>query len=891
MVLSAAPKAPFINLTVEQGLTSNTINCIYKDSRNFIWLGTANGLNRFDGVDLLSFDEFKDKSIISILEADSANLYIISDKNLFKYNRASRHNSLLRLNDVKNHHLKAFAIDKNRNLYILNNNDIYELEADSKIASKLNNELLLNKTLKDIIIDNDNICWIICYEGLIKYDLSSQQASMYDAPADHKFSCFTEHKGTLYIATEGGAIFSFDIETKHFQLIHRVESSYIQTISYYQDKLYVGTNGNGLKILSLLQNEEIASIVHNPSIRNTISSNAIYSLLIDENSFFVGTFSGGVNYTPKTKNVFKTLDNHNGIKSDNQNIRSFTIDNNGYGIWGTRSGLVYNSERTTKIYNTENTSNLKSNIILTVQPFGPNFLFGTYKGGVYLFESSSNSIKRFNEDPIFIDNSIYSILCEENYIWFGSLLGLIRYNIKGKNYITYNTTNSGLVSNDIYSLLKDSSDRLWIATLEGICHLEAGKITTPKEIDLSEIGIVRSLFEDTEKNIWLGCEKQGLIKIKSDLSRFDHYTTKNILPDNYVSSIIEGEMGQIWITTPKGLVLYNNRTNQYSIFSLHDGIPSYTFNDGAVQKTENNIIWWGNEKGLVYLDSIKANAASKNKIYITKVVIDGFPEGRTINRLEAAPEYLNKFELSSSQVNFIFRFSDFQYDNTPSIIYEYKLEGLQDSWVKTLSGRDILIPDIPSGTFLLKIRKAGDLDSEEIFLIQKKESYLVYWLILISIIVGLLLIYTYKRFLRKIKEYKHTLDSSDAAKEKYQKSKIEIDELDSIKSLLINYMEVEAPYLNPNLKLEDVASAIDCPKMKLSQVLNQHLNTNFSNFISLYRIETFKKKASEGLLEQYTLSALAEECGFSSRSVFFNSMKKLTGQTPLEFLKDAGISF
>lgn len=247
--------------------------------------------------------------------------------------------------------------------------------------------------------------------------------------------------------------------------------------------------------------------------------------------------------------------------------------------------------------------------------------------------------------------------------------------------------------------------------------------------------------------------------------------------------------------------------------------------------------------------------------------------------------------MSSSQVNFIFRFSDFQYDNTPSIIYEYKLEGLQDSWVKTLSGRDILIPDIPSGTFLLKIRKAGDLDSEEIFLIQKKESYLVYWLILISIIVGLLLIYTYKRFLRKIKEYKHTLDSSDAAKEKYQKSKIEIDELDSIKSLLINYMEVEAPYLNPNLKLEDVASAIDCPKMKLSQVLNQHLNTNFSNFISLYRIETFKKKASEGLLEQYTLSALAEECGFSSRSVFFNSMKKLTGQTPLEFLKDAGISF
>ena len=101
-------------------------------------------------------------------------------------------------------------------------------------------------------------------------------------------------------------------------------------------------------------------------------------------------------------------------------------------------------------------------------------------------------------------------------------------------------------------------------------------------------------------------------------------------------------------------------------------------------------------------------------------------------------------------------------------------------------------------------------------------------------------------------------------------------------------MEKDKPYLNPDFKLDDIANAIKYPKTKISQVLNQYLNTNFSNFVTKYRIEAFKEKAAEGLLQQYTLSALAKECGFSSRSSFFHSMKKLTGQTPLEFLKDAG---
>ena len=102
-------------------------------------------------------------------------------------------------------------------------------------------------------------------------------------------------------------------------------------------------------------------------------------------------------------------------------------------------------------------------------------------------------------------------------------------------------------------------------------------------------------------------------------------------------------------------------------------------------------------------------------------------------------------------------------------------------------------------------------------------------------------------------------------------------------------MEKDKPYLNPDFKLDDIANAIKYPKTKISQVLNQYLNTNFTNFVTKYRIEAFKEKAAGGLLKQDSLSALAKECEFRSRSSYVHSVKKLTGQTPREFLKDAGI--
>jgi len=892
LFLSATEKSSYISLTTDQGLTSNTINCIYKDCKNFVWIGTANGLNRFDGTDILVFNDFKDKSIVDILEPDSSFLYILSEKELYKYDRRTRKNSLIAIDEDKITLFKTFALDKEKNLYVIDKSGLYYLEKNSNKAFKIKaDSIITSVSLTDIYIDNENICWLSSSNGLIKYNLNTKQTDIYKNAIENKLLCLI--KGTenrLYIGTHNSNIISFDTKSYNFSKVTSLESTYIQTMKYDKDKLYVGTNGNGLKIIDIKKGN-VSTIMHTPfTSNNGLNTNAIYSILISGNTFWIGTFSGGINYRPSKQEKFKVFHDKKGMNTSTLNIRSFIVNNEGYGVYGTRNGLIYNPDGNPKYYTTENTPELKSNIILSIHPYKNDYLIGTYGGGLYLFDTKNKTIKRFKDDTVFNESSFYSIIQnEENIIWFGTLSGLIKYNIAEDSYTSFNTSNSDIVSNDIYSLIEDSSNRIWIATREGICYLEKDKINKITNPALPYSGIVRYIYEDSKQNIWLGCENQGAIAISGDISSFKHFTTLNILPDNYVSSIIEDDLGQVWLTTPKGVVLYKDYS-EYSIFSLYDGIPSYTFNDGAVLKTDNNTIWWGNEKGLIYVYPSTIKRTTHEKIDITKVVIDGFTEEAKLNTLKIAPEYSNTIVLPSSDKNLVFKFSDFEYNYPASIVYEYKLEGLHDAWQKTLSGKDILIANIPSGKYVLKLREAGNNNSVKSIIVIKNKSYTIYWVSALLILTIIVLTVLYKRVIYKFKKNaKNKIEENKPDKLKYQNLKLEKGELEDIKQAIINYMETDTPYLNPNLKLDDMAKSINYPKIKISQVLNLHLDTNFSNLVSKYRIEIFKEKAKEGMLQQYTLSALAKECGFSSRSSFFHTVKKLTGQTPAEFLKEAGI--
>lgn len=874
------------------GLTSNTINCIYKDKMNFIWIGTANGLNRFDGIDVSAFEDFNNKSVIGIIEQEESSLYVLTEHELYKYNRSTRKNLLIETLKDKSNSFKAFTLDRNGDLFFISHTDLYLLPKDKKSATKINEiKKVSNQTLSSIFIDNNNLCWISSSSGLIKYNIKSKEISISNNAFNNHLTCFTNKGKTLYIGTRDGNILSFNTQTNQFTHVKTFENAYIQTIFFSNNKLYIGTNGNGLKILDISQPS--FPLIPNPfKGSSNLNINAIYSIFADNNSCWIGTFSGGISYITSQQSTFRLFDNTEKSLIDNQNIRSFYVDNNGLGIYGTRNGLICNTNGEPSFYNTDNTAELKSNIILSIYSYEKGkFLIGTYNGGLYLLDAISKKITPFKDKPIFCNNSFYSIAYDKKgTLWFGTLSGLIQYDISKNTYNIFDVSNSGIVSNDIYYILRDSFDRLWIGTKAGICYLEKGIIKRPTLLNAASTGTIRYIYEDSKKHIWFGSENQGAICISPDLKSIRQYSDRNVLPDNYVSSIIEDNSGKIWLTTRKGIVRMKS-DSEYSIYSLYDGIPSYTFNDAAIQLT-GNTIWWGNEKGLISVATNKIQTAKTSPISITRVVINGISEDVNIKNLSNAPEYLEKIILPASEKNLIFKFSDFKYDFPPSVIYEYKLEGYSENWQKTVAGKEIIISNIPSGRYTLKIREAGNNKDIKEITVLKEKSYIIYGMFFIVLAFSCVIIFYYVRYL-KIKNVNRNIrqeqNTNKENKIKYQNTKLDKNELEYIKDAIVKYMEHEKPYLNPEFKLEEMASSINVSKIKISQVLNTYLDTNFSNFTSQYRIIAFKQKAKEGLLQQYTLSALARECGFSSRSSFFYSVKKLTGQTPAEFLKDAGI--
>lgn len=889
----------FSNVSMDNGLSNNTVNAIYKDSAGFIWLGTQNGLNRFDGIDIDVYPDFNNETIFTIGETDSVYLWIGTNFGLKVLDRRSGLVEKVELEETKvttvrylKYHDHVLYICSDSGLFVRKDNQI------SKIPLKEADHLT------GIEIDPDGNFWLTNYDGLIFFNSQTKESRKYtyseNNPALNKFYCLTAIGPLIYIGSENAGVLVFNSRTGVFEPFASLGNDCILNLYFHDNRLYIGTNGGGLKVVSL-RDKWVRTVAYNPNDPYSISSNAVYSFLLDHDTYWIGTFFAGLNYNIVPEKTFEVYFWNDQMNTMDMNVRSFWIGNDGCKIIGSRDGFFYISERESvfRKFSSENTI-LKSNIILNVYPWRGQFLIGTYSGGLYVFDPKTLKISEFKENQLFRNNSFYSFASDQKgNIWFATLSGVICFDLETEEIKQYTSSNSSLTDNSVFSILCDTKNRIWIGTAEGLClfDYESGTIRTdifPKEFN-SGLKMIRHIYEDRDGDIWICSEKDGLVQMDANLSACRYYTDKNLLPDIFAISTIEDASGYIWIATPKGLIRYNKQTEDYSIFSIMDGIPAQMFNH-VVQKDNQGRIWWANEKGLIYTSVSGKNgklADNRHPIIITAVYIGGkrvIPGHESMNY---TPEFSSVIELNADQDNVSIRFSGLDFGYPKSEIYEYKLEGSDLEWNKLIGYNQISYTDLKPGIYTLHIRKAGSFEPEKTITIVKKRSYAIYLWSGVFILVILIGIYFYRVQTIKLSSLKNMIVDSAKKRvdksEKYQKSKLEEDESLSIHQVLLQYMDNDRPFLNSKLKLADVSAAIKCPQTKISQVLNQHLDTNFTDFVNRYRVDEFKRRAQEGVLHQYTLTALSEECGFSSRSSFFHVFKKITGQTPLEFLKDSGI--
>lgn len=254
-------------------------------------------------------------------------------------------------------------------------------------------------------------------------------------------------------------------------------------------------------------------------------------------------------------------------------------------------------------------------------------------------------------------------------------------------------------------------------------------------------------------------------------------------------------------------------------------------------------------------------------------------------------QHLYKVSLEPSHKNLTICFSGFTYSDPAYMSYEYKMEGMDDDW-QLLGGKsELTYYDLSSGKYQFKIRRIGEPGSEICLSVTIASSFnATLWGTILLLIAIICLSYAYYR--RKKNSPALAADAIETGKpiveEKYRKSNVSMEECHRLADELDMLMQEKRLYVNPDLKIADLASVLNVSPYTLSYVFNQFLNKNYYDYLNDYRIAEFKRLLNEDEYSKYTLSALAELCGFSSRTSFFRYFKKTTGITPNEYVQSIG---
>lgn len=891
----------FRGLSGTEGLSDLVIGALYKDSCGYVWLGTATSVERFDGVHLKHYPIYASserwKWVNTIIETSGNRLWVGTDGGFWQVGQDKVERVAPEV--IKNG-VRSIVKGCNDTLYIGSETGLHIFK-DGKIETVLldTNSFSSANFIMGLYLRED-ILWLITRNGLYSMRLEDRNITHYannlvEHEADFSYRNITCVDSTLYLGTMEHGILSFDIHSHKFQRYINVGCNVIRALSCDgKDMLYVGTDGNGVHFISTKQNKIVRSFCYDPENGKGLRSNSVYSLLVDrEGIIWVGLCQLGLDYTVYQSGLFSVYSTPYFTSKDIP-VRTIYIGKDEKLI-GSRNGLFYIDEsenRVTKMVSPQ----LRSSIIACSYALQDKIYIGTYGGGMYVFDLKTKKIADFApEQPVpFVNGHIFCMNADkDNNLWIGTSDGIYRYK-DGKQLKHFSSSNSHLPEGNIYVIFFDSTHKGWICTEKGICIWDplSDSIKTnvfPKEFVHEEK--ICGMYEDSNHELYFLPYKGNIFISDLFMGHFRRMQPNTLLEGKDAMFMIEDKQGWLWIGTNNGLYRYDKQET-FIPYNFADGVPSHIFLSCIPIIDANDRIWFGNAQGLI---SLPPDWESKKYKLDYATVISAV----RVNGEQAPAPIIKKrdgtyeISLEAYQNNVSICFSGLVFTVPDYMSYEYQMEGIDKSW-KVLTGKsEMTYYDLSSGKYTFKVRRAGDVNSETCLYIYLSSSvpWKIWGIALLAIISVLLLTYYIKKNRKKKIENAEVrlldeIENTDLLmEEKYKTSNFSIEKCKRLMEKLEKVMLEHKPYTNPDLKIADLASIMGVSSNTLSYLFNQYLKQNYYNYINDYRIAEFKRLVSKGEHAKYTLNALMESCGFSSRTSFFRYFKKANGITPAEYIK------
>lgn len=737
-LLAANKPTLFRTLSVEDGLSQNTIWTIMQDKKNCMWIGTSDGLNRYDGYAFTTYYHHSDDSlsiadnnIRSLCIDEEGTVWIGTLIGLSRYNVKTDNFANYSLYNAPIQVLGIVDAPQENKLFLATNNGLASFD-------KTQQKVTITPTLKHLIVN------CICK---VNDDLllgTSQGAYLYSITNQSVRKILPELDGV------GIASIIYDKKSQQFWMgtlkagIYHIDNQLKIMRSYRLDKGGLCTPENTIRVLMQYTDQRIwigtteALFIFDPASETferhqttygkstSLSHNSVRSLFIDtQNGVWVGTHYGGLSYYHPLAPAFNMLKRFSTSHSPNNNIISCIVEEASTGnLWiGTNEEGINYYNRQNKSFHTYRTSKngnaLKSNNIKAILPDKTgNIYVGTHSGGLSYIHVNSGQVENFRvPDMNAEDNSCYALLDDGDDIWVGSMVGLMLFNKNTKKFRPHPLVkeNPELSEILIVNLFRDSQGRIWIATEKGLFLYTGEKKITPltdrQSYAPSSYIISYCIAEDALKNIWVA-STNGLYRYTPEVKLCRRYTTNDGLPNNYIYGILADNMNRLWMSTNKGLSCFDVQADRFHNYTQEDGLTHNEFNLYAYCKGSDNTLFFGGLDGITYFEPFLfiENPFSPQPT-ITGISILNQPVTYTQNETTKVGRDA-KGNLSSIAFPFSMRQLNIQYTVSNYLsgkrnTFAYKLKGFDKDWNYTTE-RNISYSNLQPGKYTFQVKACNN---------------------------------------------------------------------------------------------------------------------------------------------------------------------------------------
>ncbi|MBI4751488.1 MAG: GAF domain-containing protein [Acidobacteria bacterium] len=759
LVSAQSPAIGFQRFSIEQGLSSNIIQCLAQDQQGFLWLGTPDGLNKFDGYTFTVFRH--DPQNPNSLSMNDVRGLLVDRTGMIWIGTSS--GGLNRLNPqtgqvtrfvsdpahpttLSDNRVRCLALNRQGEIWVGTfGGGVNRFQPTTGEFQRFQNNPSNSSSLSDdrvisVLVDGEGVVWVgTAAGGLNRFDPHSQTFQRYQQRANDPASLgsndirciLPDPSGKLWIGTYQGGLNLFDPKTgKVSRFLHDPQnpaslgSNDIRAMAIdAEGTLWIGTEGAGVNSFDLRQHQFLR-FQHRPSDPHSLSGNDALSVLVDQNQLiWIGTNGTGLNILSRTATKFVHLKNDPVDPSSlgGNDVRAVCQDQRRQ-VWiGTSDGGLseYNSEtnRFTRISTvTPKTGSPTPTRVSALACDQSNHLWiGTDGEGVILFDPVQKRVlnqfqSRADDSTSLTENRVLTLFVDHTgKCWVGTYGGgisLFDPQTRSFQAFRHNSLDAASISSDdVSAFFEDRQGKVWAGTLDGGFNRYDPQTRTFQRIPLKGAGpnrlnnhAITAILKDQSGWLWIGTLGGGIIRIDSQMKEVSPLTTRDGLPNDTVFNLMEDAQGTVWISTNFGLSRFDPKTNHFRNYTVQDGLQSNGFHRGSGARCTDETLIFGGANGfnLIYPTRLKDNLA------IPPIVITEF---RVFDK--PAPFNLEGIELAYRQNFFAFEFAALSFVFPEKNQYAYRLEGFDSDWVFCGSRRYASYTNLNPGEYVFRVKGAN----------------------------------------------------------------------------------------------------------------------------------------------------------------------------------------